>query len=183
MTDRPVVRDPDLFGVMAEFGGPRRLLRAVERAREEGYRRIEAYTPYPVEEIASAIHEKNRLPLVVLIGGCIGGLVGFLLQYYVSVISYPLVVGGKPLNSWPAFVVVTFEMTILFAALSAVLGMFALNRLPQPYHPAFHVERFGLATSDRFFLMVAASDPRFDRVETTRFLESLESAAVTEVPR
>ena len=182
MTDKPTDREP-LFGLIAEFGGPRRLLRAVEKSREAGYHRIEAYTPYPVEEVSEAIHEKNRLPLIVLIGGCVGGLAGFFMQYYASVISYPLVVAGKPLNSWPAFIVVTFEMTILFAALSAVLGMFALNRLPQPYHPVFHVERFGLATSDRFFLLVASTDPLFEQDETTRFLESLDPASVSEVPR
>jgi len=173
---------PTVYGTMAEFDGPQSLLEAVRKAREAGFRRLETYTPYPVEEIAEELGNRNPLPLVVLCGGCLGALSGYLLQYYTSVISYPVAVGGKPLNSWPSFVIITFEMTILFAALSAVLGMFALNRLPHPYHPVFHVERFSMATRDRFFLVIHSADPAFDASRTPAFLRGLDAAHVFEVP-
>ncbi|MGH7753384.1 MAG: DUF3341 domain-containing protein, partial [Gemmatimonadales bacterium] len=131
---------PPIFAWMAEFDTPGELIEAARRARQAGYRRIDAYTPFPIEGLDEAIgFKKSRLPLVVLAGGLAGAAGGFLLQYYASVIDYPLNVGGRPLNSWPSFMVVTFELTILGAALSAVFGMLALNGLPMPYHPVFNV--------------------------------------------
>ena len=173
---------PPLYGLMAEFDDADALIEAARRAREAGYRKIDAYAPFPVEGLSEALgaHDR-RLPLIVLIGGIIGCLTGFFLQYYASVISYPINVGGRPLNSWPSFIPVTFELTILFAAFSAVLGMFALNGLPQPYHPTFNVERFALASQDRFFLCIEADDPRFERDAAFQFLESLPTKGVFEV--
>ena len=171
-----------IYGVMAEFDDPSSLVAATNRAREEGYRRMDAYSPYPIEELHDALGEHHsRLPLVVLIGGFIGCIGGYALQYWVSAIAYPINVGGKPLHSWPAFIPVTFECTILAAALSAVLGMLALNGLPMPYHPVFNVPRFALATRDRFFLGIEATDPRFDREGTRQFLLGLHPREVSEV--
>ncbi|MEW6299067.1 MAG: DUF3341 domain-containing protein [Thermodesulfobacteriota bacterium] len=171
-----------LYGLMAEFDTPEELLAAARRARDAGYRQMDAYTPFPVEGLAEAIgFRRTWLPLIVLIGGIIGCLSGYLLQYWTSVIDYPLNIGGRPLHSWPAFVVVTFELTVLFAALSAVLGMLALNGLPMPYHPVFNVPRFAFATRDRFFLCLEATDPQFDREETRRFLERSQPRQVSEV--
>lgn len=173
---------PPIYGVMAEFDDPDALLAAARRAREAGYRRMDAYTPFPVEGLAAALgHRGARLPFVVLGGGILGGLIGFGMQWYSAVIDYPLNVGGRPLNSWPAFVPITFEMVILVASLAAVLGMLALNGLPEPYHPVFNVPSFELATRSHFFLCIESSDPRFDREETRRFLESLGPRSVSEV--
>ncbi|HXF06897.1 MAG TPA: DUF3341 domain-containing protein [Blastocatellia bacterium] len=173
---------PPIYGLMAEFDTPDDILRAARAAFEAGYRKMDAYSPFPVEGLADALGFRHtRLPLVVLIGGVIGGLGGFLLQYYVSVIAYPVNVGGRPLNSWPAFIPVTFEMTILVAALFAVLGMLAMNGLPMPYHPVFNVPRFRLATRNQFFLCIEARDPLFDRDRTWAFLESLNPRGVYEV--
>ena len=152
---------PPLYGLMAEFDSPEDLLDAAQRAYEEGYRRMDAYTPFPVEGLAEAIgFHRTRLPLVVLLGGIAGGLGGYGLQYCISVIDYPLNVGGRPLHSWPAFIPVTFEMTILIAALAAVLGMLALNGLPMPYHPVFNVPEFELASRNLFFLCIEATRPQ-----------------------
>jgi hypothetical protein len=172
-----------LFGLLAEFADAQSLLEAVLAARREGYELLEAYTPLPVEEISHALGHKNRLPLVVLCGGLFGGGMGFLMQYWMSAVDYPLNVAGRPLNSWPSFVVITFEMTILCASLAAVLGMLALNGLPRPYHPVFNVPLFELASRNRFFLLVLSRDPRFDTLRTHEFLEGLASLNVAEVPR
>ena len=173
---------PALYGLMAEFEAPEGLLAATRRAHEEGYRRMDAYTPQPVEGLAEALgfHE-TWVPLIVLIGGIAGCAGGYFLQYYVAAIDYPLVVAGRPLNSWPAFIPVTFEMTVLGAALAAVLGMLALNGLPMPYHPVFNAPRFELASRNRFFLCIEAADPLFDLERTRRFLEKLAPQAVFEV--
>ena len=173
---------PPIYGLMAEFDSPEDLLAAARCAHAQGYRHMDAYTPFPVKGLAEAIgFHRTRLPLIVLIGGIVGCVGGFLLQYYLSVIDYPLNVGGRPFNSWPSFIPVTFELTILVAALSAVLGMLALNGLPMPYHPVFNVPRFELATRNRFFLCIEATDPQFDRAGTKRFLESLTPQGVYEV--
>jgi Alternative complex III, ActD subunit len=175
---------PELYGVMAEFVDPNDVVAAARRAYEEGYRRMNAYSPYPIEELSEAIgFHKTILPLIVLIGGIVGGIGGYFLQYYVHVIDYPLNIGGKPLHSWPAFIPITFECVVLVAAFSAVLGMLALNKLPQPYHPVFNNPRFALATRDRFFLVIEANDPKFNRAEVENFLKSLNPYEVTDVEK
>jgi hypothetical protein len=177
-----MARRPRIYGLLAEFEQPEQLLAAAHRAREAGYRRMDAYTPFPVEGLAEALGRHYTLvPLITLIGGLTGCAGGFGLQYWISKIAYPINVGGRPFNSWPAFIPVTFEMTVLGAALSAVLGMLALNGLPMPHHPLFNEPRFALASRDRFFLCVEARDRRFDLAETRRLLESLTTRAVMEV--
>ena len=172
-----------IYGTMAEFDSAQALVDAAHRTHEAGYQRIDAYSPFPVEGLAEAIgFHKNRVPLVVLIGGLIGGLSGYALQYWISVISYPINVGGKPYHSWPAFIIVTFEMTILFGGIFAVFGMLALNGLPMPYHPVFNVPRFALATKDRFFLIVFSTDPKYSPSTTRSFLENLGPRSISEVP-
>ncbi len=179
---RPGVTVGPLYGVMAEFDNPSNLVAAARRTYEAGYRKINGYSPYPIEELWEAIgFHHTRLPIIVLVGGIIGGLGGFLMQYYLSVFDYPLNVGGKPFNSWPAFIPITFETTILCAALAAVFGMLALNKLPQPYHPVFNAPNFKLATRDHFFLVIEANDPRYEHDEVVEFLKSLEPKEVTDV--
>ena len=149
-----------LYGIMAEFKTPTELVEAARETEHAGYKKFDAYSPFPIEELSDAVgFHKNGVPLVVLIAGIIGCISGYALQYWISVIAYPINVGGRPMHSWPSFVVVTFEVTILFAGVSAVLGMLALNGLPMPYHPVFNVPRFALASKDRFFLVIFYSDP------------------------
>jgi Protein of unknown function (DUF3341) len=175
-------RRSSINGLMAEFDNPTSLVNATSRAYREGYREMEAYTPFPVDGLSEALgFHRTRVPLIVLLGGIAGCFGGFFLQYYISVIYWPLIVGGRPLNSWPAFIPVTFELTVLCAALAAFFGMLALNGLPRPHHPVFNVPRFGLASRDRFFLCIEAADPKFDPAETRRFLESLEAREVSDV--
>lgn len=171
-----------LHGLLAEFRDPEQLLHAARRARKEGYTRMDAYTPYPVEGLAEALgFEKTRVPLLVLLGGVLGAVGGYALQYGLNVVDYPINIGGRPLNSVPAWVPVTFEMTILCAALFAVFGMLALNRLPMPYHPVFNVPDFALATTDRLFLALEASDPRFDAAHARSLLEGLGPKGVWDI--
>jgi hypothetical protein len=171
-----------VYGLMAEFEDPTSLVTATERAHHEGYRCMDAYSPFPIEELHHALGSKpSRLPLIVLIGGLIGCIGGYALEYWVSVIAYPLNIGGKPLHSWPAFIPVTFECTILAAALACVLGMLALNGLPMPYHPVFNLPRFALASRNRFFLCIESTDPKFDIEATRRFLETLDPREVSTV--
>jgi hypothetical protein len=167
-----------LYGLMAEFRAPTDVVAAARAVREAGYEKVDAYSPYPIEELAEALHfHHSRLPLLVLLGGIAGLIGGYSLQYWAAVIEYPMNVGGRPFHSWPAFIVPSFETTILFAALTAVLGMLALNGLPEPYHPVFNVPSFALATRDRFFLAIEATDPKFDEAQTRTFLESLQGVA------
>jgi len=173
---------PTLHGLMAEFETPGALVAATHKARLQGFRQMDAYSPIPIDELNDALGlKRTRLPRLVLLGGILGGLGGFSLEYWASVIAYPMNVGGRPLNSWPHFIPVTFETTVLGAALSCFLGMWALNRLPQPYHPVFNVPAFDRASSDRFFLCIEATDPRFDAHETRAFLESLHPVGVSDV--
>jgi len=174
---------PPIYGLLAEFEDPTSLVSATHEAYAHGYRCMDAYSPFPIEELHHAIGmHHTRLPLIVLIGGLVGGLSGLGLQYWVSAVAYPLNIGGKPFHSWPSFIVVTFEMTILFGGISAVFGMLALNGLPMPYHPVFNVARFAMASKDRFFLIVFSSDKKYDDVKTREFLESLGPKTLTEVP-
>lgn len=171
-----------IYGLMAEFENPSDLVTAARQAREAGYRKMDAYTPFPIEELNEALGlGRTWVPFIVLIGGLIGAVGGYFMQYYISAIDYPLNIGGRPLHSWPAFIPVTFEMTVLVAGLAAVLGMLALNGLPMPYHPVFNVPRFALATRDRFFLCIESSDPKFDREDTRRFLDRMTPRVVSEV--
>ena len=173
---------PRLYGLLAEFDSPDGLVTAADTCYAAGFRRMDAYSPFPVEGLSEAIgFRRTRMPLLVLIGGILGGLGGYALQYYAAVISYPLNIGGRPLNSWPAFIPVTFECVILSAGLFAVLGMFALNRLPEPYHPVFNAPRFQFASRDRFFLCIEARDPRFDLAALRVFLERAGAKEVTDV--
>jgi Protein of unknown function (DUF3341) len=173
---------PLVHGLMAEFDDPASLVDAAHRAHEAGYRRMDAYSPFPIEELHEALGSHHtRLPLIVLIGGLTGCIGGYLMQYWISVIAYPMNIGGKPLHSWPAFIPVTFECTILAAALSCVFGMLALNGLPMPYHPVFNVARFALASRNRFFLCIEARDPKFDLDQTRHFLETLGPREVSTV--
>lgn len=171
-----------LYGIMAEFDNPSDLVAAARRTHDAGYRRINGYSPYPIEELDEAIgFTRTSLPLIVLIGGIVGGLGGFFMQYWMEVIDYPLNVGGKPYNSWPAFIPITFESTVLVASFAAVLGMLALNKLPQPYHPVFNAPNFVLATRDKFFLVIEANDPKFRHAETTQFMNTLGAMGVNDV--
>lgn len=171
-----------IYGLMAEFDSAERLVEAARAAHAAGYRRMDAYSPFPIEGLAAALGmHHTRLPLLVLGGGIVGAAAGYALQYYGNAISYPYNVGGRPLHSWPAFIPVTFELTVLFAALTAVLGMLVLNGLPRPFHPVFNAPRFALASRDRFFLCVEARDAVFESERTRRFLESTSAKDVVEV--
>jgi hypothetical protein len=174
---------PSIYGLLAEYSTPEAIVGAAARAYEAGYRRMDAYSPMPVEGLAEAIgFKRNRMALIVLIGGLSGAAIAYATMWFSAVIHYPINVGGRPLHSWPAFIPITFELTILGAASSAVLGMLGLNGLPRPHHPLFNIERFALASRNRFFLCIEATDPKFDRSETRQFLESLAPNSVTEVP-
>jgi hypothetical protein len=175
-------RDP-IYGIMAEFDTPTALLEAARRTYQAGYRKIDAYSPFPVEGLAEEIgFHHNAVPLVVLICGIIGGATGYLMQWYCDAYSYPINVGGRPYNSWPSFIVITFELTILFGGISALLGMLALNGLPMPYHPVFNVPRFAMASKDRFFLIVFSSDKQYNPAAVRSFLEGLQPRSISEVP-
>ncbi len=171
-----------LYGVLAEYDSPEELLSATQRAHAAGYRKMEAYTPFPVDGIAEAMgFEKNGVAPIVLTFGLLGGLTGFGMQWYSAVVSYPLNIGGRPFFSWPAFIPITFELTVLFAAISAVVGMLALNGLPKPYHPIFNAPVFDRASADGFFLCIEADDPSFDREQAHRLLEETSPRSITDV--
>ena len=176
------MKRPPTFGLMAEFDAPEKILAAAERTSAKGYRDIDAYTPFPMEELTPALGVKpTKLALFVLCCGIAGGLGGFALQYWTSAIDYPLNIGGRPLNSWPSFIPITFEMTILFSAIAAVVGMIFRNGLPRPVHPVFNVTQFERATRDRFFLVIEATDPLYDERATREFLETLGAESVESV--
>jgi len=182
VTDAVETIEVRLFGVMAEFRSAEGLLEATRRAYAAGYRAMDAYSPFPVEELAEALGSKHTLvPWITLTGGVLGAITGYGLQFWVHVMALPINVGGRGLNSWPAFIPVTFELTVLGAAAFAVLGMLALNKLPQPHHPVFNAPRFALASNNRFFLCIEARDPKFDRVQASQFLERLKAHDLTEV--
>jgi hypothetical protein len=171
-----------IYGLLAEFETPEQVLAAARRTREAGYKRIDAFTPIPVEGLAEAIgFTWTSLPIVVFIGGLLGGMTGFGMCWYANVISFPLDIGGKPLNSWPMWIPITFELTVLGGALAATFGMLAMNGLPTPYHPIFNVSRFALASTDRFFLCIKARDKKFDVAQTKAFLEGLNPHGVFEI--
>lgn len=171
------------YGLLAEFRTPQQLLDAAEKAHQAGYIHSEAYAPYPVPGLEHAMHlKKTKTAMLFLIGGILGGLTGFLMQVYSCVLSYPIDVGGRPLYSWPAFIPITFELTVLGAGLTGGLGMLALNGLPQPYHPVFNCPAFDLASQDRFFFCIETRDPKFHPDETKAFLAGLNPSAVFEVP-
>ena len=171
-----------LHGLMAEYENATALVDAATKARLAGYRKMDAYSPIPIHEMDEALGlKRTRLPLLVLIGGILGGIGGFSLESWASAIAYPMNVGGRPLISWPQFIPVTFETTVLGAALTAFIGMWALNKLPQPYHPVFNVPEFARASTDRFFLCIESADPLFDRERTTRFLKDFHPLGVNDV--
>lgn len=174
----------ELYGVLAEYDSPEALLEATRRmASEGGYRKMEAYTPFPVDGVAEAMgFEKNAVAPIVLTMGILGGATGFCMQWYAAVVSYPLNIGGRPFFSWPAFIPITFELTVLFAAISAVVGMLALNGLPKPYHPIFNAPAFDRASSDGFFLCIEAEDPAFDYEQVRRHLGETQPRSISDVP-
>jgi hypothetical protein len=173
---------PPIYGLMAEFPSADALIAAAHQVHEAGFQKVDAYTPYPIEAVSEALDlPRSKVPLIVLIGGLLGGLGGYMLQYWSQVIRYPMNIGGRPVHSWPAFIVPTFECTILGASLAAVVGMILLNGLPLPYHPVFNVPRFALASRDRYFLVIEAVDPKFDPDATRSFLADLNASEVSEV--
>ena len=173
----------DLFGMAAEFPSAADLLQAAAAVRDAGYRRFDTFSPLPIHGMEDAVGQPfTRLPWVVFVLGLTGAAFGFGLQYWTSVIDYPLNIGGKPLNSWPAFIPITFECTILFAGLTSAIAMVLMNGLPRPHHPVFNTPNFERASSDRFFICIEADDPKFDRESTRSFLEGLNPDAVSEVP-
>jgi hypothetical protein len=174
MSSHPSPSHPVLYGLLAEFDTPKALLAAAERVRSEGYVKTDAFSPFPIHGLDEAIgFKENKVAPVILGGGIVGLLGGFGLQYWTQVIAYPMNIGGRPTYSWVAWIPPMFETTILFAALSAVIGMLAMNGLPQPYHPVFNAPRFKLASSEKFFLLVEASDPKFSMDNTRALLSSL----------
>ena len=177
-----MIERQSIYGLIAEFQSAEDLLEASKLTSEAGYRNVDAFSPFPIEGLAEAIgFHKTRLPIIVFCGGLFGCCGGFFLQWWPNVIGYPLNIGGKPYDSWPAFIPITFEMTILFAALSATFGMLALNLLPAPYHPVFNVEAFAQASKDKFFLLIESEDPKFDLERTKQFLTELNPREVSEV--
>lgn len=170
------------YGIMAEFDDPTSLVSAARAAYQRGYRKLDAHTPFPIEELSDALHlHKNRLPLIVLMGGILGGLTGYLLQYYITVWNFPINIGGRPLHSWPAYIIITFELTILFASFASLFGLLALCGLPMPYHPVFNVPNFAMASRHKFFLCIESSDPLFERDAVVALLQSFDPREVSDV--
>lgn len=171
-----------LYGLMAEFEEHDQLIEAAKRAYTAGYREMDGYSPFPIEGLAEALgHEGSPVPLFTLLGGMAGGLGGYFMEWYSMARLYPINVGGRPHNSWPNFIPVTFELTVLIASLSALISMLVLNKLPQPHHPVFNVPEFRRASIDRFFLCIETEDPKFERSGTWKFLQNLSPVSVSEV--
>lgn len=171
-----------LYGVMAEFNSAEDLMAAAVQVCKAGFTKTEAYSPYPIEGLTDALGKKeSNLPMAIFFGGLIGGIAGFGLQFFASVVSYPYEIGGRPFNSWPAFIPIIFELTVLFAAFTAVFGMLGRNGLPKPYHPVFNVDKFSDVTKDKFFLCIEASDSKFSLDQTSAFLEKLSAVSISEV--
>lgn len=182
MSHSEIIETTPIYGVMAEFMNAHDLVHAAERARAAGYRRMDAYTPYPVEDLEEPLDlHDNRISLFVLLAGICGATFGFGFLSWVNTVSYPLNVASRPLISAPMFIPITFECTILAAGLTSAIGMLLLNGLPMPYHPVFNVPRFARASQDGFFLCIESVDPIFDREKTAQFLESLGAEEVSEV--
>lgn len=171
-----------IYGIMLEFSEPEPLIEASKKAYQEGFREMDAFTPFPVEELAETLgFKRDGVALITLLGGFGGGVFAFLMQWYCNVIDYPINVGGRPDFSWPAFIPVTFELTVLGAALSAAFGMLALNRLPQPWHPVFNLEKFSQASRDRFFLCIQSNDPLFDSAKIFQLFQGTDLLSIQEV--
>lgn len=184
MSSNPAQHPSGLYGVLAEYSTPQDLLDAIQQSRRAGFRVLDAFTPFPVEAIAEEVceHKHSKVPLICLIGGILGAVGGWALAYWTSTVDYPMNIGGKPYNSWPAFIPVIFETTVLFASFSAAIGMLALNGLPEPYHPVFNVESFRRrASRDGYFLCIEATDAKFDRSETRNFLLTTGALEVNDV--
>lgn len=179
-TQAPVA--PDVYGLLAEFESAGALLDAAEKVTAAGYTKTDAFSPFPIHGLSAALnfHERKVAP-IILVGGLTGLAAGWGLEYWTQVIDFPMNIGGRPFNSWISFIPPAFETTILFAAFSAVIGMLALNGLPQPYHPVFNAPRFDRASQDGFFLVIEASDPRFDLEKTKAFLADLRPREVVVV--
>ena len=172
----------ELHGVMAQFANPTDLTRAAQAARAAGYRQMDAYSPFPIEEVIEALHFHSKLPYLIFCGGLIGLISGMSLEYISATSWYPINVGGRPMFSWPSFIPVAYECTILFSALTAVFGMILLNGLPQPYHPVFNVQKFTEhASTDGFFLVIEATDPKFSPAQARDFLAGLNPIEVSDV--
>jgi hypothetical protein len=173
----------ETYGLLAEFGTHEELVHAAEKAREAGFRKMDAFAPFPVEGLAEALGKKTRLPLLVLIGGIIGGVGAYYMEWYANAVSYPINIGGRPMHSWPSFIPITFELTVLAAALTAFFFSLGLNGLPRPHHPLFNILEFERASQDRFFLCIEARDRIFHPAQTREFLQSLNPLSIAEVPK
>lgn len=170
------------YGVLAEFDSPEALMDAVRKARDGGYTRVEAYSPFPIHGLDDALgFADGRISWIVFFGGLVGAILGFGLQYYIAVIAYPQNIGGRPDLSWPSWIPVTFECTVLLASFSAIIGMLVLNGLPRPYHPLFSVERFDHASQDSFFMCIESTDPKYEADQTEEFVRGLRPSFITKV--
>jgi hypothetical protein len=176
------MKDDGLFGLAAEFATDTELMHAAEQAYEHGYRKMDGYTPFPIQGLGQALGKSNRMPLLILCAGILAGCSAYFMEWFANLISYPLNIGGRPLHSWPSFIPITFELTVLGASLTAFFFALGLSGLPKPYHPMFNLPEFERASQDRFFLCIEADDTLFEKAATRRFLESLEPLMVKEVP-
>jgi hypothetical protein len=170
-----------LYGLAAEFAQPSQLVEAARLLRSKGFRKMEAFTPYPIEELDEILYKFNPLPAMVFTGGALGAATAWIMQYYIAAIDYPINVGGRPLYSWPSFIVITFELTILFAACTAFFGTLALCGFPRPNFPMFNLERFRNASRDRFFLCLEARDPIFDSQRASELFSRCEPVGIYEI--